>query len=129
MKKTVDCFIVWDNKKKSQGVIWYKGQRIGVLQGVFNTPKTGEFFVWNAYCSYHAIEGQESSIIETSYRTGADEGAMSVVGFHVLSQVLLVTQVIDGSFDHKKFVKYYLSKFAPTIEQTDDNQNPETNTK
>lgn len=129
MKKTVDCFIVWSDKKKSEGIVWYKGQKIGVLQGVWNTPKSGEFFVWNAYCTSHAVESKDASIVETAYRTGSDEGAMSIVGFHVLSQVLLVTQVVEGSFDHKKFIRYYLPKFSQEGEQIESTQNPETNTK
>jgi hypothetical protein len=129
MKKTVDCFIVWPNKKKASGVVWYKGKEIGVLQGVFSTPKTGEYFVWNAFCTQHSVQENESTPVETSYRSGADECALSVVAFHVLSQCLLVTQVIEGTHDHKLFTKNYLSKFVQVTEQSGGNPSPETDTK
>jgi hypothetical protein len=129
MKRTVDCFIVWDDRKKSNGVVVYKGNKIGVIQGVFSTPKGKEFFIWNAYCTWHSVPDQESTTVETAYRTGADECALSVVAFHVLSQCLVVTQVIDGTYDHKQFVKNYLSKFPVATEQNEGNPSPETDRK
>lgn len=126
MKKTVDCFIVWEDRKKSTGVVVYKGNKIGVLQGVFCTPKSKEYFVWSAYCTWHSVEGQESTTVETAYRTGADECALSVVAFHVLSQCLIVTQVVEGSHDHKLFIRNYLSKFAESTQQNGDSQPQKT---
>lgn len=129
MKRTVDCFVVWEDRKKSTGVVVYKGNKIGVLQGVFCTPKSNDYFIWNAYCTWHSVEGHESTTVETAYRTGADECALSVVAFHVLSQCLVVTQVVEGSRDHKLFVKDYLSKFHAESEGRVGNQSPETDTK
>lgn len=62
-------------------------------------------------------------MVETAYRTGIHEGAMSVVAFHVLSSCLVVTQVVEGSHDHKLFTQNYLSKFAESTQQNADNPN------
>lgn len=122
MKKAIDCYVVWEDKKKSTGIVVYKGNKIGVLQGVFSTPKRGDFFIWNAYCTWHSVVGQESTTVEVSYRTGVDEGAMAVVAFHVLSSCLVVTQVVEGSHDHKLFTQNYLSKFAGSVQQNESTQ-------
>lgn len=126
MKKTVDCFIVWNDRKKSSGEVVYKGKKIGVLSGVFCTPKSNEFFIWNAFCSNHSVDGTEVTLVETSYRTGSDEGALSVVAFHVLSQCLLVTQVIVGSRDHRLFIENHLSKFSEVPRKNEDIPDPKT---
>lgn len=120
MKKIVDCYIVWDDRRKANGVVWYKGQKIGVLQGIFATPKKGDYFIWNGYCTWHSVPDQESTTVEVAYRTGVDECALAVVAFHVLSQCLIVTQVIDGTHNHKLFIENYLSKFAGLVQQNEN---------